>query len=83
MLRYIKDTFDYRLRYMKTEQFLLTGYSDSDYASDYDNQKSTLGIIYFIRDNVITWVSQMQKVISLSSCEAKYIALTIIACQGI
>ncbi|CAA6674329.1 unnamed protein product [Spirodela intermedia] len=41
VLRYIKGTLDFRLRYMKSEQFVLAGYSDNDYVGDYDDQKST------------------------------------------
>ncbi|CAA7401825.1 unnamed protein product [Spirodela intermedia] len=35
VLRYIKGTLDFRLRYTKSEQFLLT--SNSDYVGDYDD----------------------------------------------
>lgn len=36
-----------------------------------------------IGDNIITWQSQKQKVVTLSSCEAVYIAAMTVACQGV
>ena len=31
----------------------------------------------------MTWLSQKQKIVALSSCEAEYVALTLAACQGV
>ncbi|KAF2284335.1 hypothetical protein GH714_020616 [Hevea brasiliensis] len=57
--------------------------SDSDMAGDIDDRKSTTGVIYFLGNNPITWVSQKQKIVALSSCEAEYIAATAGTCQGV
>ncbi|XP_066354614.1 secreted RxLR effector protein 161-like [Miscanthus floridulus] len=61
----------------------LLGYSDSDHAGDLEKRKSTSGILFFLNDNVVTWTSQKQRVVSLSSCEAEYIAVASAACQGV
>jgi hypothetical protein len=39
--------------------------------------------VFFLGGNIITWTSQKQKVVSLSSCEAEYIAAATAACQGV
>lgn len=36
-----------------------------------------------MNDSVISWVSQKQRVVALSTCEAEFMAATAAACQGI
>jgi hypothetical protein len=38
--------------------------------------------LYFFGDNVVSWQSQKQRVVALSSCEAEYIATVTALCQG-
>lgn len=61
----------------------LLGYTDSDCQGDLVHRKSTSGIIFYLGSNLVTWASQKQKVVALSSCEAKYIARALGACQGV
>ena len=61
----------------------LLGYSDSDHAGDLEKRKSTSGVVFFLNGNLVTWSSQKQRVVSLSSCEAEYIAGASAACQGV
>lgn len=85
ILRYIRGTLDLGCMYMKkgVKEPYLMGYSDSDMAGDVDDRKSTTGVVYYFGSNLVTWVSQKQKTVALSSCEAEYIAATTAACQGI
>lgn len=84
VLRYVAGTINYGCCYKRrTGDVELVGYNDSDLASDIDTRKSTTGVFFFLGDNVITWQSQKQKVVALSSCEAEYIAATTAACQGV
>jgi hypothetical protein len=84
MLRYIKGTYDYGLFYTNDGGKLnLLGYSDSDMAGDVDDQKSTTGVIFFLGGNPVTWLSQKQRVVALSSCEAEFIAGASAACQAV
>lgn len=63
--------------------YLLTGYSDSNLAGDMDDRRNTGGMAFYLNDNLITWVSQKQRCVALSSCEAEFMAATAAACQGV
>ena len=61
----------------------LVGFSDSDFAGDCRDRKSTSGFIFFFAGMAVSWSSQKQSIVALSSCEAKYIAATSATCQAI
>ena len=42
-----------------------------------------MGAFFFLGDNIITWISQKQRILDLSSCEAEYISLTLGAYQDV
>ena len=85
IVRYIAGTSEYGCKYLNkpTENLKLLGYSDSDHAGDLEKRKSTSGVVFFLNGNVVTWISQKQRVVSLSSCEAEYIVAASAACQGV
>ena len=47
VIRYVKDTLNYGLKYKRSEVFKLIGYSGSDYARDHMDRKSTSGSVFF------------------------------------
>jgi hypothetical protein len=70
--------------YNKGEKGLkVHGYSDSDWAGDIDDRKSTSGMVFYLGCNPISWCSQKQKVVAHSSREAEYIAASTEARQGL
>ena len=85
ILRYIKGTAGYGCCYKRGSGGApeVIGFSDSDYAGDMDDRRSTTGLVFFLGTSAITWTSQKQKVVALSSCEAEYVAAASAACQGV
>lgn len=84
ILRYIKGTLSFGLIYSsKGGNNILTGFSDSDLAGHLDDRKSTGGMVFYLNESLIAWVSQKQKCVALSSCEAEFMAATAAACQSI
>ncbi|KAL8107456.1 hypothetical protein AgCh_024022 [Apium graveolens] len=84
ILRYVKGTVGYGLVYTKRAgNNLLSGYSDSDLAGNIEDRRSTSGMAFYLDENLITWVSQKQRCVALSSCEAEFMAATAAACQAV
>ncbi|RDY09361.1 GDSL esterase/lipase, partial [Mucuna pruriens] len=61
----------------------LIEYSNSDWCGDKSDRKSTVGYIFFYGGAPISWSFTKEPVIALSSCKAKYIATSKIACQAV
>ena len=51
---------------------MLIGFTDSDWAGDPDDQKSTAGYVFTLGSGPITWSCKKQIAISLSSAEGEY-----------
>ena len=84
VLRYLNGTIDFGLIYEKgVKDLKVIGYSDSEFASNVEDNKSTSGQVFFLGGLPITWNSLKQKVVALSSCEAEYIEITSAMCQGV
>ena len=74
IIRYIKRTFNYGLYFDSNAQLSLEIFSDADYAGDTETRRSTSGYLFKYGSAVVSWTSQRQKCVSLSSTEAEYIA---------
>jgi hypothetical protein len=54
----------------------IDGYADADWAGDATTRKSTSGFIFTAAGAAISWRSQAQRCVALSTAEAELIALT-------
>jgi hypothetical protein len=81
ILRYIKGTINEGMFYTSSTNFNLVGYSDSDWGRDLDERKSTTGFVFFMGDTSFTWSSKKQSIVTLSSCEAEYVAANSAVCH--
>ncbi|CAL5408817.1 unnamed protein product [Camellia sinensis] len=83
IFRYLKGTTNFGILYKKGEQSGLIGFTDSDYAGDSNDRKSTSGYVFMMGSGVISWSSRKQPIVTLSTTEAEFVAATSCACQAI
>lgn len=57
------------------ENFVVRGFSDSDFGGDLDIRRSTTGYVFMVGGNTVSWKSGLQHVVALSTTEAEYISL--------
>jgi hypothetical protein len=78
VLKYLKRTRMYGLRYQKSEESdivgNLHGFCDADWAADRDNYLSTSGWVFIMNGAAISWQSKRGRSPAQSSCEAEYVA---------
>lgn len=70
VLRYLKGTCSLGVFYKKGGDEELVGYTDSYYAGDQDDRNSTLGYIFMMGSEAVSWSSRKQLVVTLSTTEA-------------
>lgn len=58
ILRYVKGTTVFGIRYMREGNTKLFGFVDSDYAGDMDDMKSTSEFVFMLGDGTVAWVSK-------------------------
>ncbi|XP_040367238.1 secreted RxLR effector protein 161-like [Rosa chinensis] len=83
VLKYLKGTVDLGILYKRNGNEQLEAYTDSDYAGDLDDQRSTSGYVFLLSTGAVSWSSKKQPVVTLSTTEAEFIAAASCVCQGI
>ncbi|XP_050241952.1 secreted RxLR effector protein 161-like [Quercus robur] len=83
ILRYLQGTRDFGLFYKKGEKSDLLGFTDSDYAGDQDDRRSTSDYVFMLGTGVVSWSSKKQPIVTLSTTEAEFVVATACACQAI
>ncbi|XP_070664579.1 secreted RxLR effector protein 161-like [Malus domestica] len=79
-LRYVNGTIDLRTFYKKRGAEKLIGYTNSNYASDQDDRKSTSGYVFIMSLGAVSWSLKKWPVVTLSTTEAEFIAESLSAC---
>jgi hypothetical protein len=82
-LRYLKGTVSYGILYKRGEAEELLAFTDSDYAGDVEDRKSTSEYVFLMNSGVVSWSSRKQPLVTLSTTEAEFVAAANCACQTV
>lgn len=75
LCEYLIDTSSYGIEYKSNgSKFNLVGFSDADYANDIETRRSISGYVFLLTNGSISWSSQRQKLVTLSTTESEYVA---------
>ncbi|GJV89057.1 retrovirus-related pol polyprotein from transposon TNT 1-94 [Tanacetum coccineum] len=80
IFRYLRQSYNTGLWYMKDSGFELIAYLDVDHAGCKDDCKSTLGGLQFLGEKLMSWSSKKQDCTAMSIAEAEYVSL--FACRA-
>ena len=69
---FIKGTHTYGIQYSSNGNADLVGYTDSDWAGDLDDRRSTPGYVFHLGFGLLAWSSKKQAAIALSFTKAEY-----------
>ena len=88
VIKYLDSTKDFSIEWWASERDVndgmsnrLFGATDASYAMDPISRKSHGGYINFINHGAVSWKSGLQPIVTLSSCEAEYVALCAAVCE--
>ncbi|GJS21072.1 retrovirus-related pol polyprotein from transposon TNT 1-94 [Tanacetum coccineum] len=78
ILKYLRGTTNVGLVYgtYRGNHVDVTGFVDSDYAKDLNKGRYITGYAFLVQGYVVSWKETLQHVVSLSTTEAEYMALT-------
>lgn len=80
VLRYLQQTRTVGLSFTQNDDKERFGYSDSDWAGDVGDHKSTGGFVFLLSSAPICWKAKKQTIVALSMTDAKYIAARLSGC---
>ena len=83
ILKYLNQTKDLNLTYVRNSPEALVGYSDADWAGDVQDRRSTSGNVFLLGGGAIAWSSRKQSLVALSTVEAEYMALSVATQEAI
>jgi hypothetical protein len=81
VLRYLRGTVGYGLRYNSNVDLSLQGYVD--WVGSAADRKSTSGCCFTLGFAMVSWCSGKQSFVALSTTEVEYIALSVAFCEAV
>ena len=75
IIEYLVGTKDLGLTFERGSGLNLSVSADANYAEQADDRRSVSGVAVTLGNSVVSWVSSTQKIVTLSTTEAEYVAL--------
>ncbi|XP_068480940.1 secreted RxLR effector protein 161-like [Phaseolus vulgaris] len=70
VIRYIKGTWNFGVKFLKQKEMKLIGFSDNDWGGSIDDMKSTSGYCFSLGSEMFSWSSKKQETVAQSTAEA-------------
>ena len=83
VIRYLKGTQSFGVKFTKVDNCRLQGFADSDWAGSVKDMRSTSGFCFTLGSGCFTWSSKKQEVVAQSAAEAEFLAATAAANHAI
>eukprot|EP00253_Pinus_taeda_P025335 PITA_25335 len=83
VLRYLRGTTQYGLRYNRTKGVKLQGFMDANWAGSSSDKKSTSGGIFNLGSAAVSSYNRNQRSVALSSTKTEYMDASQAACEAI
>ena len=58
VIQYIKGTSDFGVKFTRSKEFKLVGFSDSDWGGSIDDMRSTSGYCFAFGSSIFSWSSK-------------------------
>jgi hypothetical protein len=78
VLRYLRGTIGYVMRYASGVDMILQGYSDANWAGSAVDRNNTSDCCFTLESAMVSWCSRKQTSMDLSTAESYYIALCVV-----
>ncbi|GIL68388.1 hypothetical protein Vafri_21641 [Volvox africanus] len=72
VVRYLAGTRNFGLKFGGSGDLAFAGFSDSDWAGDPATRRSTSGFAFLLGGAAVSWSSQLQRTVAVSSAEAEW-----------
>ena len=83
ILKYLRGTVDYGLKYDANKKINLEGYVDANWARNAIDRRRTLGCCFSMGSGVIYWFSRNQSYVAQSTAEAEYVVACSTSCEAV
>ena len=75
IIQYLPGTKDLSLTYERGPDFTMSVYTGANFAEKADDKRSVSRVVVTLGSATVSWLSSTQKIVTLSTTEAEYVAL--------